>query len=174
MIKFSPKHQQKIILRRSRGFAPNYYLADEMSEKNHQKNKILCLGGDLKNTFAVVPNNHVYISEYIGDLPNFETYERFEKTIKSYQKIFNFQPEIILKDLHPKYENQKKISALGEKICGICKICESRKDSASQSTFRFYFRRKKTVGKKKKFSASFGTALVSELRQKFGAENFSF
>ena len=110
VIKFSPKHQRKLVFRRSRGFAPNYFFAEELSELNKEKNKILCLGGDLKNTFAVVPNNHVYISEYIGDLANFETYERFENTVKSYQKIFNFSPEIILKDLHPKYENQNIIS----------------------------------------------------------------
>ena len=110
VVKFTPKHQQKIVFRRARGFAPNYFFAEELSELNKEKNKILCLGGDLKNTFAVVPNNHVYISEYIGDLANFETYERFENTVKSYQKIFNFEPEIILKDLHPKYENQNIIS----------------------------------------------------------------
>ncbi|GGP02784.1 carbamoyltransferase [Cloacibacterium rupense] len=110
VIKFSPKHQQKIVFRRSRGFAPNYFFAEELIELNQEKKKILSLGGDLKNTFTVVPNNHVYISEYIGDLANFETYERFEKTVKSYQKIFNFSPEIILKDLHPKYENQNIIS----------------------------------------------------------------
>ena len=110
VIKFSPKHQQKIVFRRSRGFAPNYFFAEELSELNKEKNMILCLGGDLKNTFAIVPNNHVYISEYIGDLANFETYERFENTVKSYQKIFNFSPEIILKDLHPKYENQNIVS----------------------------------------------------------------
>lgn len=115
VIKFSPKHQQKIVFRRSRGFAPNYFFAEELSELNKEKNKILCLGGDLKNTFAVVPNNHVYISEYIGDLANFETYERFENTVKSYQKIFNFQPEIILKDLHLKYENQNIISKFSKK-----------------------------------------------------------
>ena len=115
VIKFSPKHQQKIIFRRARGFAPNYFFAEELSELNKEKNKILCLGGDLKNTFAVVPNNHVYISEFIGDLANFETYERFENTVKSYQKIFNFQPEIILKDLHPKYENQNIISKFSKK-----------------------------------------------------------
>lgn len=109
VIKFSPKHQQKIVFRRARGFAPNYFFAEELSQLNKEKNKILCLGGDLKNTFAVVPNNHVYISEYIGDLANFETYERFENTVKSYQEIFNFSPEIILKDLHPKYENQNII-----------------------------------------------------------------
>ena len=112
VIKFSPKHQQKIVFRRSRGFAPNYFFAEELSELNKEKNKILCLGGDLKNTFAVVPNNHVYISEYIGDLANFETYERFENTVKSYQKIFNFEPNLILSDLHPKYENQKIIKNL--------------------------------------------------------------
>lgn len=110
VIKFSPKHQQKIVFRRSRGFSPNYFFADELSSLNKGKNKILSLGGDLKNTFAIVPNNHVYISEYIGDLANFETYERFENTVKSYQEIFNFSPEIILKDLHPKYENQNIIS----------------------------------------------------------------
>lgn len=115
VIKFSSKHQQKLVFRRSRGFAPNYFFAEELSELNKEKNKILCLGGDLKNTFAVVPNNHVYISEYIGDLANFETYERFENTVKSYQKIFNFQPEIILKDLHPKYENQNIISKFSKK-----------------------------------------------------------
>ena len=112
VIKFSPKHQQKIVFRRSRGFAPNYFFAEELSELNKEKNKILCLGGDLKNTFAVVPNNHVYISEFIGDLANFETYERFENTVKSYQKIFNFEPNLILSDLHPKYENQKIIKNL--------------------------------------------------------------
>lgn len=112
VIKFSPKHHQKIVFRRSRGFAPNYFFAEELSEWNKEKNKILSLGGDLKNTFAIVPNNHVYISEYIGDLANFETYERFENTIKSYQKIFNFEPNLILSDLHPKYENQKIIKNL--------------------------------------------------------------
>lgn len=115
VIKFSPKHQQKLVFRRSRGFAPNYFFAEELSELNKEKNKILSLGGDLKNTFAVVPNNHVYISEYIGDLANFETYERFENMVKSYQKIFNFEPEIILKDLHPKYENQNIISKFEKK-----------------------------------------------------------
>lgn len=112
VIKFSPKHHQKIVFRRSRGFAPNYFFAEELSELNKEKNKILSLGGDLKNTFAIVPNNHVYISEYIGDLANFETYERFENTIKSYQKIFNFEPNLILSDLHPKYENKKIIKNL--------------------------------------------------------------
>lgn len=122
VIKFSPKNQQKLVFRRSRGFAPNYFFTQELSELNKGKNKILSLGGDLKNTFAIVPNNHIYISEYIGDLSNFETYERFENTVKSYQQIFNFEPEIILSDLHPKYENKniiKKLKISAESILDV-------------------------------------------------------
>jgi hydrogenase maturation protein HypF len=106
VIKFSSQNQQKIILRRSRGFAPNYSF--EKDKINNQK--ILCLGGDLKNTITIIPNNQCYISEYIGDLGNYETYNRFEKTIKNYQTIFSFSPEIIVRDEHPNYENNKIIA----------------------------------------------------------------
>ncbi len=149
VIKFSPKHHQKIVFRRSRGFAPNYFFAEELSELNKEKNKILCLGGDLKNTFAVVPNNHVYISEFIGDLANFETYERFENTVKSYQKIFNFEPEIILKDLHPKYENQNIISKFSKKSAQSAKSARVEEIQHHQAHFASILGEKKLWKKDK-------------------------
>ncbi|MDR1516785.1 MAG: carbamoyltransferase HypF, partial [Dysgonamonadaceae bacterium] len=105
VIQFSPKHQRKIILRRSRGLAPNYFFADELDSKNREKKKILCLGSDLKNSFCAIPNNHCYLSEYIGDLSNFDTFLRHEKTILSYRQIFAFQPQVVLSDKHPLFEN---------------------------------------------------------------------
>ena len=99
VIKFSDKFTKKIILRRSRGYAPNFLPFEK--PKNNQK--ILCLGSDLKNTIAILPNNNCYISEYIGDLANYDTYLRFEKTIENYNKIFSFEPEVIVFDAHPKY-----------------------------------------------------------------------
>ena len=149
VIKFSSKHQQKLVFRRSRGFAHNYFFAEELSELNKEKNKILCLGGDLKNTFAVVPNNHVYISEYIGDLANFETYERFENTVKSYQKIFNFEPEIILKDLHPKYENQNIISRFEKKSAQSAKSTRVEKIQHHKAHFASILGEKKLWKKDK-------------------------
>ena len=149
VIKFSPKHQQKLVFRRSRGFAPNYFFAEELSQLNKEKNKILSLGGDLKNTFAIVPNNHVYISEYIGDLANFETYERFENIVKSYQKIFNFQPEIILKDLHPKYENQKIISRFEKKSAQSAKSTRVEKIQHHKAHFASILGEKKLWKKDK-------------------------
>ncbi|MDR2122010.1 MAG: carbamoyltransferase HypF [Flavobacteriaceae bacterium] len=112
IIKFSEKHHQKIILRRARGYAPNMFFVDELEKKNSEGKKILCLGADLKNTFTAVPNNHCYLSEYIGDIAHYDTCLRFEKTIRSYQKIFSFTPEIIVSDKHPLYENSTIIQQL--------------------------------------------------------------
>jgi hydrogenase maturation protein HypF len=99
VMKFSEKYSKKIILRRSRGFAPNV-LDFKMPECDE---KILCFGSDLKNTITILPNSNCYTSEYIGDLENYDTYLRYEKTIANYHSIFNFEPEIVLFDAHPKY-----------------------------------------------------------------------
>lgn len=103
VMKFSPKFNQKIILRRSRGYAPNFLNFENL--KWHQK--ILCLGSDLKNTITLLPNSNCYISEYIGDLAHYDTYIRFEKTIDSYTKLFDFEPEVLLFDAHPRYESTR-------------------------------------------------------------------
>lgn len=103
VVKFTEEFAKKIILRRSRGFAPNV-LEFEKPESNE---KILCHGSDLKNTIAIFPNNNGYVSEYIGDLENYDTYLRFEKTLENYTRIFNFEPDVILFDAHPKYVSSR-------------------------------------------------------------------
>ncbi|KFF19067.1 carbamoyltransferase HypF [Flavobacterium hydatis] len=108
VVKFSERNKAKIILRRSRGFAPNFK-SDFLNESNQ---KILCLGGDLKNTITISPNNQCYISEYIGDLSNYDTYNRFEKKVEDYLFSFNFSPEIIITDKHPNYQNHQIIKDL--------------------------------------------------------------
>ncbi|WP_343616730.1 carbamoyltransferase HypF [Flavobacterium sp.] len=105
VIKFSRKHKQKIILRRARGFAPNLDLSFSAPKADH----LLCLGADLKNTITIAPNEQIYTSEYIGDLSNYDTYNRFDKKINRYQDFFGFIPKTIIYDSHPDYENAKKI-----------------------------------------------------------------
>lgn len=106
VIKFSRKNKQKIILRRARGFAPN----TDYSFLQNNSEKILCLGATLKNTITITPNQQVYTCEYIGNLLNYDTYNRFEKKIKNYQKTFNFFPRVIVCDQHPNYENNKIVT----------------------------------------------------------------
>jgi hydrogenase maturation protein HypF len=103
VMKFTHNYSKKIILRRSRGFAPN--VLEFNTPKSNEK--ILCFGSDLKNTITILPNSNCYISEYIGDLANYDTYSRFERTIENYTRIFSFEPEVILFDAHPKYVSSR-------------------------------------------------------------------
>jgi hydrogenase maturation protein HypF len=103
VMKFSDKFSKKIIMRRSRGYAPNLL----EFEKPQSNKKILCFGSDLKNTITILPNSNCYVSEYIGDLADYDTYSRFEKTIENYTRIFNFEPQVLLYDAHPKYVSSR-------------------------------------------------------------------
>lgn len=118
VIKFSEKNKVKIILRRSRGFAPNFN--SDFSKDNNQK--ILCLGADLKNTITISPNNQCYVSEYMGDLSHYDTYNRFEEKIKSYLQIFDFVPEIMVCDKYPNYQNNQMIKLLSGNSYQVLKV----------------------------------------------------
>jgi len=100
VVKFSSKFQQEVLFRRSRGFAPNY-----LDIKINSEEKILAMGAHLKSTIAFYPNENLYMSEYIGNLDNFDVYNRYTETTESFIKLFEQQPEIILVDKHPLYQS---------------------------------------------------------------------
>lgn len=98
VVKFSFRNKQRVVFRRSRGFAPNYL--DYVPEN---KTKILALGGHLKSTIAFAPNDFLYLSQYLGNLDHFEVYSRFVETIDVFKSIFQEEPDCILVDKHPAY-----------------------------------------------------------------------
>ena len=99
VVKFSFFKNHKIILRRSRGLAPTYINANlKMPTKS-----ILATGGMLKSTFSLLHQQNIYISQYLGDLANFETQENYKHTNRYFLKLFNANPQIILADKHPEY-----------------------------------------------------------------------
>ncbi len=98
VVKFSPKYDQKILFRRSRGYAPNYY--GQLPTVTH---KIMALGGHLKSTIAYYPNDYLYLSQYLGNLYHYDVYERFIKTTETFIQLFEETPQVLLCDLHPTY-----------------------------------------------------------------------
>ena len=92
--------KQRIILRRSRGLAPNY-----MQYLPQTSQRILAMGADLKSTFAFSPNGYVYVSSYLGNLANYDVYRRYKTQIEKYQKVFSELPSVILIDKHPQYQS---------------------------------------------------------------------
>lgn len=93
------ENEKKIILRRSRGLAPNYF--PHPFENN--KENILATGGELKSAFAFLTKKQLFVSQFLGDQSHLESQEAFAQTFKNFQKIFKCLPEKVLVDQHPNY-----------------------------------------------------------------------
>ena len=98
VLKFSFQYGQKVLFRRSRGYAPNFFDFDSKTDE-----KILAMGSHLKSALAIIPNDFLYISQYLGNLDHFDVYQRFVETTTSLLSIFEQEPQVILVDKHPGY-----------------------------------------------------------------------
>lgn len=90
---------EKIILRRSRGMAPNYFpnpfeATDEC---------ILATGGELKNAFAIQERHRLYISQFLGNQESLASQETFTHTSDHLFDLLQTKPSVILADKHPGY-----------------------------------------------------------------------
>lgn len=102
---------EKIIkLRNSRGYAPHSLKIDGKFSK-----KILSLGANQKSTFSIAFDNKIITSPYLGDLDSIASIENYKKTVEDFLYFYDFVPEIIVCDKHPKYESTKFAFELKEK-----------------------------------------------------------
>lgn len=111
VLKYSAKFDHKVMFRRSRGYAPNYF-----GTKYTGNHKVIAMGGHLKSTIAFLPNNYVYISQYLGNLDHYDVYHRFENTTLRFIDIFEQQPDKVLIDAHPAYHSSQLGVELGKKF----------------------------------------------------------
>jgi len=100
VVKFSTKFDQEVLFRRSRGYAPNYF-----GKKIISRERILAMGGHLKSTIAFLPNDYLYISQYLGNLDNYDVYKRFTNTVEKFIHLFEQKPDVVLIDSHPAYQS---------------------------------------------------------------------
>jgi hydrogenase maturation protein HypF len=110
VVKFSVKSGHPIMFRRARGYAPNFF-----RRITSDTEKILALGGHLKSSIAYVPNDFIYISEYLGMLDHLDVYERFTQTVSKFIRIFESEPEVVLTDMHPEYQSSRYGKELAKK-----------------------------------------------------------
>ncbi len=99
VLKFSERNELPILFRRSRGLAPNYF---DFQDKE-ASSCLMAMGSQLKSTLAFVPNEYLYVSQYLGNLDHFDVYDRFIHTTKAFARIFDEEPQTILVDAHPGY-----------------------------------------------------------------------
>ncbi len=106
-------NEYRIILRRSRGFAPNYFI-----QPSKKTLPTLAMGAHLKSTFTYVPNHHVYVSPYFGNLDNYNVSQRYQNTIDQFIELFGTRPKTLLIDKHPQYQSSTIGHSLAEKYNG--------------------------------------------------------
>ena len=84
-------------LRRSRGYVPTAFAVSGEHKTG------ICVGGELKNTMAVVRRHDVILSQHLGDLSHALAFEHFQKAVRDLIKLFDVRVEFVAHDLHPSY-----------------------------------------------------------------------
>lgn len=95
-------HEQKIVLRRSRGLAPNYHPVPFDAQAS-----ILATGAELKSAFALTKHNRLFVSQFLGDQSSVEAQDSFAHTYQQVANLLSFTPELVLTDAHPGYAVQQ-------------------------------------------------------------------
>ena len=89
-------------LRRSRGYAPRPL------DMPGGADGIFALGAEQKASFALGKGSHVFLSPYIGDLKNAETFEHYTNTLRTYEELFHLKSSLYVCDLHPDYLSSRE------------------------------------------------------------------
>ncbi len=90
-------NEKSRLIRRSRGYVPNPIRTSLDMEG------IFAAGAELVNCFAMGKGNQGIVSQHIGDLKNFETYEFYRETYDRFKSLFRLNPTLVAHDLHPDY-----------------------------------------------------------------------
>ena len=96
-------------IRRARGYSPDPILISEPLPA------IFAAGALLKNTFTLIKNDQAFVSHFIGDLDNLETYRDYEAAIQKYFDLFQFAPVVIACDEHPELLSTQYAATLAGK-----------------------------------------------------------
>ena len=99
------------MIRRSRGYAPLPFMMS-----TEWKGKVLAVGGELKNTFCIGVDSRFYPSPYVGDLEDLRTVKALQETIQRFQTLLEVHPQVVVCDLHPKYNSTVVAEELGYPI----------------------------------------------------------
>lgn len=96
------ENEKVFMLRNARGYAPTYLKLPHKTDK-----KILALGANQKSSVAIVIDDSVVLSPYIGDLGSLTSIEHYKSHIETLKRIYDFEPDVVVCDKHLNYESTK-------------------------------------------------------------------
>ncbi|NDD58038.1 MAG: carbamoyltransferase HypF [Chlamydiae bacterium] len=91
-------NHQPVILRRARGYVPS---VKKTPPGIHFPYPVVASGSHLKNTFAIAHKQNIYVSQHIGDLENFSSFNFLEKMSQFWYSLLQLSPKRAVCDNHP-------------------------------------------------------------------------
>jgi hydrogenase maturation protein HypF len=91
-----------IVLRRSRGLAPALTKINGGRTRSATPD-VVALGAEMKAAFSLRYHGNLLVSQYLGDLSDFDTQQRYETLVRRTLGQFSVQPVAVLADVHPAY-----------------------------------------------------------------------
>ncbi len=88
------------ILRRARGYAPQPI---SLPPGFSGSRKVLAMGAELKNTLCLLGERRAVLSQHLGDLENASVFREYQRMLEHYQRLYDFEPDLIVVDKHPDY-----------------------------------------------------------------------
>ena len=102
---------ESVILRRGRGWVPAFIQPGLQVPDT----TVLALGAEMKSTFTLAHLGNINVSQYLGELGDFDTQQRFSQVQKHLTGLYKARPSIVAGDLHPGYFTTELGRRLAEK-----------------------------------------------------------
>lgn len=105
-------HEKKTsYIRRSRGYAPL-----PVSLKSSAKKCVLGVGAEENVTSCILSRDKAFISQYIGNVKNLETFAFLKKTIRHLTLLTNAKIDAVACDLHPNFATSKLAQVISNEV----------------------------------------------------------
>lgn len=100
-------------LRRARGYTPEPL---HLPAGFGQAPRVLAMGAELKNTFALLQSGRLVVSQHLGDLEEASSLREYLRQLALYQQLYDFKPELLAIDVHPDYLSSQHGQRLAQQL----------------------------------------------------------
>jgi len=95
-----PRHNDFQVLRQARGFSP---FTIKLPNGFESRDGLVASGADLKNSFAIVKNGKVIVSQFLGDMADIEVQSSQKQALYDFEQLYQLSLKWIATDKHPGY-----------------------------------------------------------------------
>lgn len=97
---------QPVVMRKARGYIPCAFPIAE-SFKVEAPESLFAAGSQMKNSFAFLRQNQIYLSQHIGDLDTVDNCKAYDREVDQWKKLLGLQNMEGVGDKHPGYYSRE-------------------------------------------------------------------